>query len=65
MPRVCPGCDQQVAGDTKFCPKCGHKHMETCGNCSAEQPIGTRFCAECGTPISAGEDSSPQGDSDD
>jgi membrane protease subunit (stomatin/prohibitin family) len=64
MPRVCPGCDQQVAGDTKFCPKCGHKHMETCGNCSAEQPLGTRFCAECGTPMSAGEDSSPQGDSD-
>lgn len=62
---ICPGCSEEVAGGTKFCPKCGtsmpsleqikeEQAAETallCPDCGSEVKDGMVFCGNCGAKI--------------
>ena len=59
--KYCKQCNEALADDCLFCPKCGTKaESETapdnaqknyCVNCGAEIIQGTAFCSNCGTKI--------------
>lgn len=58
--KICPGCNETVSADKKFCPHCGTKLPEktlsegaVCPNCGKQNTVGTKFCQECGTKLPA------------
>jgi membrane protease subunit (stomatin/prohibitin family) len=46
----CPGCQNSVARDARFCPSCGHELLlsQVCGECGKNLPYHARFCPFCG-----------------
>jgi len=54
-PVICPDCRNQVPGDSRFCPLCGHQLLvfSQCEYCGKNLPPNARFCPRCGH--SAGE----------
>jgi membrane protease subunit (stomatin/prohibitin family) len=46
----CPDCRNQVPGDARFCPLCGHQLLvfSKCENCGKNLPPNARFCPRCG-----------------
>ena len=49
----CAGCHNDMAADSRFCPKCGKPAVVTirCLKCAADLQPDSRFCGKCGTPV--------------
>jgi predicted ATPase/class 3 adenylate cyclase len=45
----CPTCDHDSRSPAKFCPECGARLLQACGQCGAVLPETGKFCSECGT----------------
>jgi hypothetical protein len=52
---VCSHCEVPLAGDVRFCPKCGADTNKSCPECGREQRVAIRYCGRCGTDIPAFE----------
>ncbi|NOX20515.1 MAG: zinc-ribbon domain-containing protein [Nitrospirae bacterium] len=52
--QACPECGNQIPGDAKFCPYCGHQIVvfQQCPNCGKNLPPHARFCIRCGFNLS-------------
>jgi membrane protease subunit (stomatin/prohibitin family) len=50
---ACPGCQQTVPKDAKFCPHCGHHLLIflQCAKCGNDLRPSAKFCSQCGTPV--------------
>ena len=50
---TCPDCNQAIAGDSRFCPRCGHQIvvLQKCPSCGKNLPAGARFCSACGKSV--------------
>jgi len=46
----CPDCHNEVPGNSRFCPLCGHQLLvfSQCVNCGKNLPPNARFCPRCG-----------------
>ncbi len=46
----CPDCSQQIPGDARFCPVCGHQQLllARCENCGKNLTPKAKFCSQCG-----------------
>jgi len=49
----CPDCRQEIPGDSRFCPYCGHQILvlQKCPACGKNLPAQARFCSACGRPV--------------
>lgn len=45
----CLKCQEEISGDAKFCPYCGTKQFDTCGECSTKMLLTWKYCTSCGT----------------
>jgi membrane protease subunit (stomatin/prohibitin family) len=47
----CPDCSNEIAGDSRFCPVCGHQLvvLSQCHECGKNLSPNARFCSRCGT----------------
>ncbi len=54
----CPDCTNEIAGDARFCPLCGHQQLQLvrCNNCGKNLTPKAKFCSQCGQAT----DSKPQ-----
>jgi membrane protease subunit (stomatin/prohibitin family) len=50
---TCPGCHSAVAGESRFCPRCGRQLAAAarCARCHTELSGGARFCSACGQAV--------------
>jgi membrane protease subunit (stomatin/prohibitin family) len=48
--QTCPDCRQEIPGDSRFCPQCGHQVvvLDRCSACGKNLPPNSRFCPRCG-----------------
>ncbi len=48
----CPDCNQEIPGDSRFCPQCGHQVVvfDRCSACGKNLPPHSKFCPRCGAP---------------
>jgi rRNA maturation endonuclease Nob1 len=46
----CPDCTNDIPGDARFCPLCGHQQLllVRCVNCGKNLTPKARFCSQCG-----------------
>ncbi len=46
----CPDCGNDIAGDARFCPLCGHQQLllVKCSNCGKNLTPKAKFCSQCG-----------------
>lgn len=46
----CPDCNSSIAGDSRFCPLCGHQliRLVRCSNCGKNLTPKAKFCSQCG-----------------
>ena len=46
----CPDCTNDIPGDARFCPLCGHQQLllVRCSNCGKNLTPKARFCSQCG-----------------
>ncbi len=46
----CPDCANDIAGDARFCPLCGHQQLllVKCSNCGKNLTPKAKFCSQCG-----------------
>ncbi len=53
QPVACPDCKQNIPGDAKFCPYCGHQMLvfQQCSQCGKNLPPSAKFCVQCGRPV--------------
>ncbi len=51
----CPVCNNEIAGDSRFCRNCGTHiaAMNRCPGCGTEFPAGAKFCSGCGQKLGA------------
>jgi membrane protease subunit (stomatin/prohibitin family) len=51
----CPDCKQEIPGDSRFCPQCGHQVvvLNRCSACGKNLPPHCRFCPRCGKAVAA------------
>jgi len=49
----CPGCEQPVPRNGKFCPSCGHQILvfQRCSACNENLAPHARFCSSCGAGV--------------
>lgn len=49
----CAGCHNEMASDSRFCPRCGKTAVVTirCLKCSADLSPDSQFCSKCGAPV--------------
>ncbi len=47
---ACPDCQNNISGNSRFCPVCGHQLvvLSQCQNCGKNLSPNARFCARCG-----------------
>lgn len=57
-PQTCPDCKQEIPGDSRFCPQCGHQIIvfDRCSACGKNLPPNSRFCPRCGHAAAAKPD---------
>lgn len=57
----CPECGLSAAGDSRFCPHCGHQLLviRRCASCGKNLGPKARFCPACGVPASARPEKRP------
>jgi len=50
----CTECHGEVAGDSRFCPHCGHQMVviKKCFQCGNQVTANARFCSACGADLS-------------
>jgi len=46
----CPDCKNDIPGDARFCPLCGHQQLQLirCNNCGKNLTPKAKFCSQCG-----------------
>lgn len=49
--KICPGCQQKVPSDSKFCSHCGMNLQSRVCECGNVLQPGTKFCSECGKKV--------------
>ena len=49
--KPCPSCDNEIPGDSRFCPQCGAPQALACTACGHANVAGSRFCAQCGAKL--------------
>jgi membrane protease subunit (stomatin/prohibitin family) len=51
----CPGCQQAIPREAKFCSHCGQQILvfQKCTQCGNNLPADARFCLQCGRPVEA------------
>ena len=50
---LCPGCQQEIEPDARFCGQCGTRVTMRCPGCGAETAADDRFCRSCGRALGA------------
>ncbi len=47
---ICPDCSQNIPGNARFCPICGHQQLllARCENCGKNLTPKAQFCSQCG-----------------
>jgi class 3 adenylate cyclase/tetratricopeptide (TPR) repeat protein len=56
---LCPSCQNDAPGGSKFCNGCGARLDAACPQCGHGNPPGSRFCTECGHGLTAPSPSAP------
>ncbi len=48
----CPECHNEIPGNAKFCPYCGHQQLviRQCSACGKNLTASAKFCSRCGHP---------------
>jgi membrane protease subunit (stomatin/prohibitin family) len=56
---LCPGCNQTIQREAKFCPRCGHQILifQKCAGCGENLSADAKFCVRCGRSV----EQKPQG----
>ena len=49
--RACSSCNNDIPGDSRFCPQCGMAQALTCAACGHANAPGSRFCSQCGISL--------------
>jgi class 3 adenylate cyclase len=49
--KACPSCNNEIPGDSRFCPQCGAPQALSCAACGHANAPGSRFCAQCGVTL--------------
>ena len=49
--KACPSCNNEIPGDSRFCPQCGAPQALSCAACGHANAAGSRFCAQCGVAL--------------
>ena len=49
--KACPSCNNEISGDSRFCPQCGAPQALSCAACGHGNAPGSRFCAQCGVTL--------------
>jgi class 3 adenylate cyclase/tetratricopeptide (TPR) repeat protein len=49
--KACPSCNNEISGDSRFCPQCGAPQALSCAACGHANAPGSRFCAQCGVAL--------------
>jgi len=51
----CPDCKNEIPGDSRFCPRCGHQQLQLlhCAHCGKNLTPKAKFCSRCGKPTSS------------
>jgi class 3 adenylate cyclase len=49
--KACPSCNNEIPGDSRFCPQCGAPQALSCAACGHANAPGSRFCAQCGVAL--------------
>ena len=50
---LCPSCQTENRGGSKFCAKCGSGLALTCASCGSPHQVDDLFCIECGSSLQA------------
>jgi membrane protease subunit (stomatin/prohibitin family) len=52
---LCPGCNQTIQRDAKFCPQCGRQILiiQKCTGCGENLSADAKFCVRCGRSVEA------------
>ena len=50
---LCPSCQAENRGGSKFCAKCGSGLALTCASCGSPHQVDDLFCIECGSSLQA------------
>jgi len=49
--KACPSCNNEIPGDSRFCPQCGAPQALSCAACGHANAPGSRFCTQCGVAL--------------
>lgn len=51
----CPDCKNEIPGDARFCPRCGHQQLQLlqCVHCGKNVTPQAKFCSRCGKSTSS------------
>jgi class 3 adenylate cyclase/predicted ATPase len=57
--KACPSCNNDIPGDSRFCPQCGTPQALSCAACGRANAPGSRFCSQCGVKLGQGAPAAP------
>jgi class 3 adenylate cyclase len=57
--KACPSCNNDIPGDSRFCPQCAMPQALSCAICGHANAPGSRFCSQCGVKFGQAAPTAP------